>query len=589
MCDCRRVNHFETTATTATASSRQPALPAAGDRWWRDAVVYQVYVRSFADANGDGIGDLAGVLDRLPYLRDLGVDALWFSPWYPSPMADTGYDIADYRVDRSRLRDPRGGGAPDRRGTRARDPHDRRHRPEPRLGPASLVPAPRSPRRPARPSGRASGSGPAPGPDGELPPNGWQSIFGGSGLDADAGRGRAARASGTSTCSRPSSPTSTGRTPTSGPSTRTSCGSGSTAASRACGSTRRPCSSRIRSWPRSSSTALPASTRSWTGTSCTRSTAAGARSPTAIPSRACWSARSGCPTRSGSRATCARTSCTPPSTSTSSRARGSPARCARRSTSALAAHAPVGRAGDVGALEPRRHAAGHALRPRRHVVRVRVEACGHADRPRARHPARPGRRAAGDGAARLDVHLPGRGARPAGGRGHPVRAPPGSDVAPLGRRRSRPRRLPRSAAVGGRRSRRTGSARTGRTGRGSTSPATGRRSPSRPSPRTATRCSPSTERACACVARRQWARRRRACAGSRRPIRFSRSRAASDFTCLVNFGPEPVELPAGADVLHRQRRARRRCAPAGHHGLASPGEASGSVRGHVAPTGHSNG
>ncbi|MCU1659395.1 MAG: hypothetical protein JWO57_4051 [Pseudonocardiales bacterium] len=66
--------------------------------WWRDAVVYQVYVRSFADVNGDGTGDLAGVIDRLPYLRELGVDALWFSPWYPSPMADSGYDVADYRA-----------------------------------------------------------------------------------------------------------------------------------------------------------------------------------------------------------------------------------------------------------------------------------------------------------------------------------------------------------------------------------------------------------------------------------------------------------------------------------------------------------
>ncbi|HSK60897.1 MAG TPA: glycoside hydrolase family 13 protein, partial [Actinomycetospora sp.] len=65
--------------------------------WWRHAVIYQVYVRSFADADGDGTGDLAGVRARLGYLRDLGVDALWFTPWYASPMADGGYDVADYR------------------------------------------------------------------------------------------------------------------------------------------------------------------------------------------------------------------------------------------------------------------------------------------------------------------------------------------------------------------------------------------------------------------------------------------------------------------------------------------------------------
>jgi alpha-glucosidase len=71
--------------------------PEADENWWRGAVIYQVYPRSFADSNGDGTGDLAGVRSRLPYLAELGVNALWFNPWYPSPMADGGYDVADYR------------------------------------------------------------------------------------------------------------------------------------------------------------------------------------------------------------------------------------------------------------------------------------------------------------------------------------------------------------------------------------------------------------------------------------------------------------------------------------------------------------
>ncbi len=65
--------------------------------WWRSAVVYQIYPRSFADADGDGTGDVPGIINRLPYLVELGVDALWISPWYPSPMADGGYDVSDYR------------------------------------------------------------------------------------------------------------------------------------------------------------------------------------------------------------------------------------------------------------------------------------------------------------------------------------------------------------------------------------------------------------------------------------------------------------------------------------------------------------
>jgi alpha-glucosidase len=64
--------------------------------WWRDAVFYEIYVRSFADSNGDGVGDLPGITQKLPYLRDLGIDAIWLTPFYPSPGADHGYDVADY-------------------------------------------------------------------------------------------------------------------------------------------------------------------------------------------------------------------------------------------------------------------------------------------------------------------------------------------------------------------------------------------------------------------------------------------------------------------------------------------------------------
>ncbi len=79
-------------ANSATYSAAQQRLL----NWWKNAVVYEVYPRSFQDSNGDGIGDLNGITERLDYLRQLGVDAIWLSPMYPSPQVDFGYDISDY-------------------------------------------------------------------------------------------------------------------------------------------------------------------------------------------------------------------------------------------------------------------------------------------------------------------------------------------------------------------------------------------------------------------------------------------------------------------------------------------------------------
>jgi alpha-glucosidase len=64
--------------------------------WWRHGIFYQVYPRSFRDSDGDGVGDLRGIIARLPYLTSLGINAVWLSPIFPSPMADFGYDISDY-------------------------------------------------------------------------------------------------------------------------------------------------------------------------------------------------------------------------------------------------------------------------------------------------------------------------------------------------------------------------------------------------------------------------------------------------------------------------------------------------------------
>ncbi|WP_326821975.1 glycoside hydrolase family 13 protein [Streptosporangium sp. NBC_01756] len=147
-------------------------------RWWRDAVIYQVYVRSFADGNGDGIGDLLGVRSRLRYLADLGVDAIWLTPFYTSPMADFGYDVADYRDV-----DPIFGSLAD-----ARALIDDAHRHGLRVI-FDVVPNHTSDRHMWFQQAVAAGPGSpereryifrqGKGENGELPPNDWESVFGG--------------------------------------------------------------------------------------------------------------------------------------------------------------------------------------------------------------------------------------------------------------------------------------------------------------------------------------------------------------------------------------------------------------------------
>ena len=89
-------------ATAQSCAGPQAAVDTAAsdtDRlgaWWRGAVIYQIYPRSFRDTNGDGIGDLAGIAEGLDYIADLGVDGIWISPFFTSPMKDFGYDVADY-------------------------------------------------------------------------------------------------------------------------------------------------------------------------------------------------------------------------------------------------------------------------------------------------------------------------------------------------------------------------------------------------------------------------------------------------------------------------------------------------------------
>ncbi|MGW7753476.1 glycoside hydrolase family 13 protein [Streptomyces violaceusniger] len=163
-----------------TVDQPQIAGPGTANRpeWWRDAVIYQVYPRSFADANGDGLGDLQGIRARLPHLKDLGVDAVWLSPFYESPQADAGYDVADYRAV-----DPMFGDLLDADAL-IRDAHALGLRVIVDIVPnhvsdehswfrRALREGPGSPLR--RRFHFRSGKG----EDGELPPNDWESIFGG--------------------------------------------------------------------------------------------------------------------------------------------------------------------------------------------------------------------------------------------------------------------------------------------------------------------------------------------------------------------------------------------------------------------------
>ncbi|MFR9722147.1 glycoside hydrolase family 13 protein [Streptomyces sp. MS19] len=162
-----------TTQTVTTGAERATATP-----WWRTAAIYQIYLRSFADANGDGIGDIAGIRSRLPYLRDLGVDALWLNPWFVSPMADAGYDIADYRDI-----DPLFGTLAE-----AEELITEAHAHGLRVI-VDLVPNHCSDRHPWFQQALAAGPGsperdrfwflPGRGEHGQLPPNDWQSYFGG--------------------------------------------------------------------------------------------------------------------------------------------------------------------------------------------------------------------------------------------------------------------------------------------------------------------------------------------------------------------------------------------------------------------------
>ena len=470
-----------TDVSTLPSPTDAPAVTLAGapvhtadtdPAWWRHAVIYQIYPRSWADGNGDGIGDLPGITARLPLparprrRRHLALARSTPrrrpTPATTSPTTATSTRSSAPWPTPTRMIAQR---------PRARPQGHRRPGAQPLLRRARVVPG-RARRRPRQPRARALHVPRRPGEHGELPPNNWESRLRRPGLDPRHRGRRHARASGTCTCSTPSSPTSTGTHPeVRAEFESTSCGSGSTAASTASGSTSPT------AWSRR--TGLP----DWAEAQALlddADDADGATGPGGKPApmwdqdgvheiyRA-WRAildglrharphprapRRGCepPERAG-RATSARTRCTRRSTSTSCRppwdaadlravidavAGAPPTRSARRPPgccpTTTSSATPPGSACRVGTPRPNGIGVGDPQPDP-------SSACaGPARRPLLML-ALPGSR----------LPLPGRGARPARLHRHARRAPPGPDLRAHRRTETRPRRLPGADAVGGRR------------------------------------------------------------------------------------------------------------------------------------------
>ena len=323
-----------------TDASMQAELSTRGAEspWWRSAVVYQVYIRSFADGDGDGVGDIAGLRSRLPYLAALGVDAVWINPWYPSPMKDAGYDVSDFRAiepvfgtladAEAMIAEAHGLGIRvllDLVPNHVSDQH--------RWFQQALAAAPGSAAR-ARfifRDGR--------GPTGDEPPNDWVSRFGGAAwtrvTETDGRRGQWYLHLFT-----PEQPDLDWNDQTVQADFEETMhfwfglSGGSTAsASMSLTAWSRPKASRI-SAPRCGhpTRPSPSTTRTGIATPSMRSTASGGAWPTPTTIRGSSWQRRGCKTPNAWRCTCAATNCTPRSTSISCSPPGRLTRCGRRSS-----------------------------------------------------------------------------------------------------------------------------------------------------------------------------------------------------------------------------------------------------------------